>query len=84
MGSSVRPLLDEPTRDMSNVDMMRIVVDFDACAATGGCVHQAPEVFSLGDDGMLRILQESPDESLRVAVLRAEELCPTGAITVAD
>jgi ferredoxin len=69
---------------MSNVDMMRIVVDFDACAATGGCVHQAPEVFSLGDDGMLRILQESPDESVRVAVLRAEELCPTGAITVED
>ena len=63
---------------------MRIVVDFEACAATGGCVHQASEVFALGADGMLQVLQESPAESLRAAVLRAEELCPTGAIAVED
>jgi ferredoxin len=63
---------------------MQIVVDFDACAATGGCAHQAPDVFAIGDDGMLHVLQGTPDESLRDAVVRAEELCPTGAISVVD
>jgi ferredoxin len=61
---------------------MRIVVDFDACAATGGCVHQAPDVFAIANDGLLHVLQESPDESLRDAVTLAAELCPTGAISV--
>ena len=61
---------------------MQIVVDFDACAATGGCVHQAPDVFVISDDGMLHVLQDTPDEALRDAVMRAEELCPTGAISV--
>jgi ferredoxin len=62
--------------------MMRIVVDFELCVATGGCVHQVPEVFAISDDGMLHVLQSSPDETLRGAVVRAEEMCPTGAITV--
>jgi ferredoxin len=62
--------------------MMRIVVDYDACAATGGCVHHAPEVFAIGDDGLLQVVQENPDERLREAIVRAEELCPTGAIAV--
>lgn len=63
---------------------MRIIVDLDTCAATGGCVHQAPGVFAIGDDGMLHVLDESPGESMRESVLRAAELCPTGAITVLD
>jgi ferredoxin len=63
---------------------MRIIVDHDTCAATGGCVHQAPGVFAMGEDGMLHVLTESPDESMRDAVLRAAEYCPTGAITVVD
>lgn len=63
---------------------MRISVDLDTCAATGGCVHQAPGVFAIGDDGMLHVLIESPDESMRESVMRAADLCPTGAITVVD
>ena len=46
---------------------MQITVDFDMCAATGGCVNQAPEVFEIRDDGFLYVLQESPDESLRAS-----------------
>lgn len=63
---------------------MRITVDQDTCAATGGCVHLAPGVFAIGEDGLLHVLRESPDDSMRGAVLRAAELCPTGAITVED
>lgn len=63
---------------------MKVSVDFDACASTGGCTYHAPEVFVLGEDGFLTVLQPQPDESLRDQVERAAEMCPTGAITVAD
>lgn len=63
---------------------MRVVVDPDTCAVTGGCVFHAPEVFRLGDDGMLHVLQEFPGESLRTAVQQAADYCPTGAISIED
>jgi ferredoxin len=63
---------------------MRVTVDLDVCASTGGCVHQAPTVFEIRDDGMLYILQEKPGEELRAHVTAAEELCPTGAISIVD
>ena len=63
---------------------MQIIVDFDMCAATGGCVNQAPEVFEIRDDGFLYVLQENPNESLREKVKLAVDLCPTGAITITD
>lgn len=61
-----------------------MTVDLDVCASTGGCVHQAPTVFEIRDDGMLYILQEDPSEELRAQVTAAEELCPTGAIAIVD
>ena len=63
---------------------MKIIVDLDMCAATGGCVNHAPEVFEIRDDGFLYVAQENPDESLRAKVKLAEDLCPTGAITIND
>jgi ferredoxin len=63
---------------------MRVNVDLDVCASTGGCVHQAPNVFEIRDDGMLYILQKKPGEDLRAQVTAAEELCPTGAISIVD
>jgi len=63
---------------------MRVTVDLDVCASTGGCVHQAPTVFEIRDDGMLYILEEEPGEDLRAQVTAAEELCPTGAIAIVD
>ena len=63
---------------------MRVTVDLDMCASTGGCVHQAPTVFEIRDDGMLYVLQVEPGEELRAQVTAAEELCPTGAIAIVD
>ena len=63
---------------------MRVTVDLDMCASTGGCVHQAPTVFEIRDDGMLYVLQEEPGEDLLAQVTAAEELCPTGAIAIVD
>lgn len=41
-----------------------------------------PEVFEIRSDGFLYVLNENPPENLREAVVSAEEICPTGAITI--
>lgn len=61
---------------------MKVIVDYDVCASTGSCMQVCPEVFEVRSDGFLYVLQEEPPEELRDRVLQAEELCPTGAITV--
>ena len=63
---------------------MKVSVDFDVCASTGACMQVCPEVFEVRSDGYLYILQEEPAESLRDSVIAAADMCPTGAITVAD
>jgi ferredoxin len=61
---------------------VRVIVDYDVCASTGSCMQVCPEVFEVRSDGFLYVLQEEPPEELRDRVQQAEELCPTGAITV--
>ena len=39
---------------------MKVTVDFDMCASTGGCMQVCPEVFEVRSDGYLYILQEEP------------------------
>ena len=63
---------------------MRVVVDYDVCASTGSCTQVCPEVFEVRSDGFLYLLQEEPGEALRDRVTQAADLCPTGAITIAD
>ena len=35
---------------------MKVVVDFSICDLHGLCVEAAPEVFQIGDDGALHVL----------------------------
>jgi ferredoxin len=63
---------------------VKVTVDYDVCASTGSCMQVCPEVFEVRSDGFLYVLQEEPPEELRDRVKQAEELCPTGAITVED
>ena len=44
---------------------MRVVVDLNVCNLHGLCVETAPEVFEIGDDGVLHILNETPPDGLR-------------------
>jgi ferredoxin len=41
-----------------------------------------PSVFEVGDDDVLRILDERPDAALQAAVEQAAALCPKQAISV--
>ena len=47
-------------------------------------MEAAPEVFEMGDDGVLRVLIESPPEGLRAKVNNAVRECPTGAISIEE
>ena len=63
---------------------MRVTVDFDRCASTGGCMQVCPEVFEVRDDGYLYVLQEEPEPHLHDRVRDAADVCPTGAIELVD
>jgi len=65
-------------------DIMKVVVDLNACDLHGLCVEAAPEVFEIGDDGALHVLIETPDQSLRANVDKAVRECPTGAISIEE
>jgi len=62
----------------------KVLVDLNVCDLHGVCVEAAPEVFEMGDDGVLRILIETPGEGLRAKVDAAVRECPTGAISIKE
>lgn len=61
---------------------MKVTVDLALCDLHGLCVDTAPEVFEIGSDGALKVLNDTPPETLRDRVDKAARECPTGAITV--
>jgi ferredoxin len=61
---------------------VKVIVDFDVCASTGGYASLVPGVFEVSDDGFLYMLQEEPAEELHERVVEAVDLCPTAAITI--
>ncbi len=63
---------------------MKVVVDFDMCASTGGCMQVCPEVFEVRSDGYLYVLNENPGPELAEKVNEAVDLCPTAAISVEE
>jgi ferredoxin len=63
---------------------MKVTVDYDMCASTGGCMQICPEVFEVRSDGFLYVLQEEPAETLWNKVRTAADLCPTAAIELIE
>jgi ferredoxin len=64
---------------------MKVMVDFDACAAHGDCVAAAPGIFDLGDDDdVVRVLIQEPPEELRSTVQAAADACPMLAIRIEE
>jgi ferredoxin len=44
----------------------------------------APEIFQVGDDDQLTVLNETPPESARERVLKAVKVCPKQAISIVE
>ncbi|HVV92592.1 MAG TPA: ferredoxin [Hyphomicrobiales bacterium] len=63
---------------------MRIVVDVERCMGHGQCEIVAPRLFKLDDQGVVVILHEHPDESLRKEAELAAARCPEGIIKIED
>ena len=64
--------------------MTRVEVDRGRCASTGGCEALAPEVFEMGDDGVLVVLEPEPDRADLPDVRNAVAGCPTRALTLIE
>ena len=62
--------------------MTRVEVDRDRCASTGGCEAAAPDVFVVGDDGVLVVVRPEPDDRDLPDVRAAVRTCPTRALTL--
>ena len=64
---------------------MKVIVDQDACTGSGQCVLIAPEVFDQRDtDGIVVLLNDSPDPRLHEDVREAARICPALAITLTE
>src|SRR5690606_18095848 len=58
------PAIHPPTRSTSRGNTLKIKVDYDMCASTGGCMQICPEVFEVRSDGYLYVLQDEPPPEL--------------------
>ncbi|MFF8644110.1 MULTISPECIES: ferredoxin [unclassified Streptomyces] len=65
---------------------MELRVDRERCLSAGMCALTAPEVFDQdAEDGRVLLLDAAPGpRERREAAREAAELCPSGAVTVAE
>ncbi|MBX3273181.1 MAG: cytochrome P450 [Sandaracinaceae bacterium] len=61
---------------------LRITLDKDLCQGHAVCVGEAPEVFTLGDDGKVALLTDRPDPQHHAAVRAAARYCPQRTIVL--
>lgn len=57
-----------------------ISIDREVCIGSGNCVHWAPAVFDIGDDGVSYVLDPAGDDDEKIRI--AEQGCPSRAISV--
>lgn len=66
---------------------MKVFIDGDRCEGTAYCRAVNDKVFALGDDDVARV-RVDPDDPLLAEhaddLEEAQNLCPTGAISVVD
>ncbi len=64
---------------------MKISVQIDKCIGAGKCVMWRPEVFDQRDeDGIVVVLDETPDPALWESVRAAASACPANVILIED
>jgi ferredoxin len=63
---------------------MRIIVDHDLCESNALCAQVAPELFEVGDDDALYVLNGEPPDHLRAQVEAAVRVCPKQAIRLEE
>jgi sterol 14-demethylase len=61
-----------------------IVVDRDLCQGHGVCEGEAPDLFEVGKDMSVVVLEDHPAEALRADAEMAVKYCPTHALSIVD
>ena len=61
--------------------MSGIVVDRERCVGSGTCELLAPDVFEVGDDGVVAVLRPEVDDDI---AHDAVQQCPTQALSLTD
>ena len=46
---------------------MKVIADLERCQGTGNCVDIAPAVFEIGDNQLVRVIDENVSEATRRA-----------------
>jgi ferredoxin len=62
----------------------KIEVDWGLCESNGVCMGINPEIFHLGDDDMLTVLQEEVTPENEADVREAVRQCPRQAISIKE
>ena len=60
--------------------LLRITLDRDLCQGHAVCIEEAPEVFTLADDGKVALLTDTPAPEHHAAVREAARYCPQKTI----
>jgi ferredoxin len=61
---------------------MKIEINLDKCQGYAQCVHEAPEVFELGESGLAQIVGAGVTLENERFALAAADLCPMQAISI--
>jgi ferredoxin len=63
---------------------MRIKADTGVCVGSGQCVLTEPAVFDQGDDGIVVLLTDQPDDQAAARARSAVNLCPSQALSIVE
>lgn len=61
---------------------MKVVVDYGLCESNGVCAGIAADIFDLGEDDQLTVLQEHPPATKQALLEDAARQCPRQAIVI--
>jgi len=69
---------------MRGLGVKKIEVDWGLCESNGVCMGIIPEVFQLGDDDMLSVLQSEVTPENEAQIREAVRQCPRQAISIVE
>jgi ferredoxin len=64
--------------------MAQVEATQDECVGSGHCVFAAPDLFALGDDGVVEVVRSEPPSDRLDAAVAAVRGCPASAIRLIE
>jgi ferredoxin len=61
-----------------------IAVDRERCLGSGSCEALSPDLFEVGDDGIVTVLRPLDGAADQALAEDAVRTCPTGALSLTD